>query len=142
MDNKGFKIYKLPVYQNNVPEGEEVISRIFTKKGELAILAVDEINFLAHCDFIKGREPRGNHYHKHKIEYLYICRGKVKVYIKKTHDDSAKIDIFEVDGGTMIYIEPKYSHAIEALEDGYGFEFSPTKYNIVKKDTYYDKIIF
>lgn len=139
--DEGFKIYKLPVYENNIPEGEDFISRIFTKKGELAILAVNEINFLAYCDFIKGREPRGNHYHKHKIEYLYICKGKVKVYIKKA-EDSAQVNIFEVDGGTMIYIEPGYSHAVQTLENGYGFEFSPTKYNIVRKDTYYDKITF
>ncbi len=55
-------------------------------------------------------------------------------------DTSKKVDIFEVNEGNLIFIEPEVSHAVEAVEDGFGIEFSPTKFDLIKDDNYIDII--
>ncbi|WP_238905026.1 hypothetical protein [Clostridium sp. YIM B02506] len=139
MESQGFKIIKLATYNKRLND-EDKYGRIMTEKGELAILPADDINFLAYCDFIKGKEPRGNHYHKEKIEYLYVCKGRLKVYIKKAEDSEAEVQTFEIQGGDIVCIETGYTHAVETIEEGYGIEFSKTKQEIIKQDSFYEKI--
>jgi len=98
------------------------------------------MNYIAMVNFVVGKEPRGNHYHTNKVEYLYICKGKVEVYLKNRMDNSEKVDIVEANEGSLIFIEPEISHAVKAVESGFGIEFSPTKFDLIKDDNHVDII--
>jgi quercetin dioxygenase-like cupin family protein len=135
---KSFTIAELPVYNDSYVGEKEVISRKIGSKGELATLAVTEMNYIALVSFHMGKGPRGNHYHQKKVEYLYICKGKVRVYLKNINDLNAKVETHEVEEGGLVYIEPGISHAVEAIEDSIGIEFSPTKFKLVKDDNFKD----
>lgn len=138
---KGFTITELPIYDENYLGEKDIISRKIISKGELATISISEMNYMAVVNFLVGKEPRGNHYHNKKVEYIYICKGKVKAYFKNRFKENGKIEVVEVKEGSLIFIKPGVSHAIEALEEGFGIEFSPTKFDIVKEDNYKDILI-
>jgi len=140
--SKGYAITELPVYKEDYVGVIETISRRINYKGELATLATTEMNYIALVDFIVGKEARGNHYHNKKVEYIYICKGRVKVYLKNYNCDSQKVEVIEVKEGRLILIEPGISHAVEAVEDGFGIEFSPTKFDLIKDDNFKDIIVY
>jgi len=72
--NRGFMITELPIYNENYIGNKDVISRKINYKGELTTLSTTEMNYIAMINFVVGKEPRGNHYHNNKVEYLYLCK--------------------------------------------------------------------
>ena len=108
MKNKGYEIIKLPLYTDEPQDVRKLISRNINFKGEFTRLSVKEINFIAYVDFKLDKGVRGNHYHKNKDEYLYLCKGAVKGYFKSLYEENAEIEeLF--------------------IEEGHAIEFSPTK---------------
>ena len=138
--NKGFKIVELPVYDGNIAgEEKELISRSINYKGELAVLSVSSSNYIAYVNFTLNGVARGNHYHLKKKEYVYIGRGRVLGSFKKY--DEEDITTVEIKEGSLITIEPLWTHAFKTIEEGFAIEFSPTKYEEMSNDTFKDIIL-
>lgn len=135
MENKGYELSKLPVYTDEPQDIRKLISRNVNFKGEFTRLAVDTINFLAYVDFKLDKGVRGNHYHKNKDEYLYLCKGAVKGYFKSLSEESTEIEEILIEEGTLIHILPNCAHAFETVKEGHAIEFSPTKFEDIIKDT-------
>lgn len=141
MKDNGYEITVLPVYSNNIPPNGEMISRVLKEKGELTRICITPSNYIAYVTFPKGGVPRANHFHEKKHEYIYLIKGKIKVYIRRGGCLSDSINVITLSSGSIIYIKPGWAHAIETIEGGYGIEFSPTNYDIIEKDSIRDYVL-
>lgn len=140
MNQKGFTIKKLLVYDESFNGEKETISRMINHKGELAVLSTQEINFIAYVDYPQNGEPRGNHYHKNKMEYLYLCKGKIKGYFRDYKETKENVEIVDIEAGSLILIYPGCTHKFEVIQEGHAIEFSPTKNELLKDDSIKDFI--
>ncbi len=131
MNEKGFTIKKLPVYDESFNGEKDVIARMINHKGELAVLSTEEINYIAYVEFLENGESRGNHYHNNKMEYLYLCKGKIRGYFRECKD---------IEAGSLIFIYPGCTHKFETIEEGHAIEFSATKFELIKDDSIKDFI--
>jgi dTDP-4-dehydrorhamnose 3,5-epimerase-like enzyme len=107
---KGYKIIKLPEYEKEIPESGSDICRLFKKKGELTFISKDSINYLAYVAFPKGGIPRGNHYHEKKLEFIYLAKGKIKLYVRPANKPEEKPEEVIVEEGSIIRMEPMWAH--------------------------------
>jgi dTDP-4-dehydrorhamnose 3,5-epimerase-like enzyme len=57
---------------------------------------------------------RGNHYHKHTIQFVYILNGKMKCAAKKISEPLVEV---VVESGDLISHEAYEAHNFEAIED-------------------------
>ena len=118
------KIFTLPIFRES--NFEPVAKRLLFQQGELTMLSplcpvIRQLSFLS----IPKNEVRGNHYHKEKIEFLYVLRGKVNVYAKDlSTGGSARLS---VGVGQVINIHPPIAHALQSVDDCDLIEFSPTE---------------
>lgn len=62
----------------------------------------------------KKGSVRGNHYHKHTIQFVYILNGKMKCSAKKINEPLAEVI---VESGDLITHEAYEAHNFEAIED-------------------------
>ncbi len=138
---KGYTILKLPEYENEIPKDGSDICRLFKTKGELTFISKDPINYLAYVTFPKGGIPRGNHYHEKKLEFFYLAKGKIKFYVRPANNTAEEVEEIIVEEGSIIRIEPLWSHAFVAIEEGYAVEYSPMTYEIGAHDHIRDIII-
>lgn len=63
---------------------------------------------------------RGNHYHKHTIQYTYILTGSL-VYYSKPVDSKDPADEFVAKKGDFIISLPNEIHAMKTTDDGCTF---------------------
>ncbi|WBW96066.1 polysaccharide biosynthesis C-terminal domain-containing protein [Oceanirhabdus sp. W0125-5] len=140
MTQKGFTIKKLLVYEESFNGEKESICRMINQKGELAVLSTQEINFIAYVDYPQKGEPRGNHYHKNKMEYLYLCKGKIRGYFRDYKEANNNVETVDIEAGSLILIYPGCTHKFEVIEEGHAIEFSPTKIELLKGDNIKDFI--
>lgn len=140
MNEKGFTIKKLPIYDESFNGEKDVIARMINHKGELAVLSTEEINFIAYVDFLENGESRGNHYHNNKMEYLYLCKGKIRGYFRDCQETNKNAEIVDIEAGSLIFIYPGCTHKFETIEEGHAIEFSATKFELLKDDSIKDFI--
>ena len=78
----------------------------------------DIINHLSFngATIIKSKKGsiRGNHYHKHTIQFVYILNGKMKCAAKKINEPLVEV---VVESGDLISHEAYEAHNFEAIED-------------------------
>jgi quercetin dioxygenase-like cupin family protein len=63
---------------------------------------------------------RGNHYHKHTIQYTYVLTGSM-IYYSKPVDSDQPADEFLAKKGDFIISSPNEIHAMKATPDGCTF---------------------
>ena len=97
--NEGFNIVELPIYDGDSTVEKSAISRFINHKGELAVLSISELNYIAYLNFLLNDSVRGNHCHFKKLEYIYLCRGKILGHFKKYDEDS--IFTVEIKEGSL-----------------------------------------
>lgn len=73
----------------------------------------EPVNYVALLHFNEG-EPRGNHYHKLKTEYLVVLNGRLRCRLHLPEDSS---DVYEVilEPGKIIKILPNCAHVVTAI---------------------------
>jgi dephospho-CoA kinase/dTDP-4-dehydrorhamnose 3,5-epimerase-like enzyme len=141
MKEKGYQVKKLPVYKDRIPENGELISRVIKDRGELTNISISTANHVAYVEFPIDGVPRANHYHEEKQEYLYLIKGKVKLFIRRGGRPEETVEEILIDEGSLVFIEPGWAHAYVTIEEGFAVEFSPTPYEIIRKDKVVDFII-
>ena len=141
MNERGVTVTKLPVYDKNHEGEKDIISRIVKPKGELATISIDAMNYLAYVDFPLDGKPRANHYHEEKVEYLYLIKGKVKLFVRRGGHPEDEVEEYIVEEGSLINMHPGFAHAYVTIEAGFAVEFSPTEYNIIERDKVRDYVV-
>ena len=60
---------------------------------------------------------RGNHYHKHKVEWFSVVKGKAKLVLEDSESKKREELILSEDTPAIVKIPPNISHAIQNIGD-------------------------
>lgn len=81
--------------------------------------------FIAAMEFFPGTGLRGNHYHKERLQYVYVIEGNLEAYFWLPEDPQIKKHI-TVNQNQMMIVKPGLAHAFQTLEKKViSIEFSP-----------------
>ena len=75
--------------------------------------------------YTKKGAVRGNHYHRNAGHYVYVLRGKLKLFAKL----EGKSKSLTLRAGSLVWIPHLVPHAFVALEDSEALEFGPRSYS-------------
>lgn len=93
-----------------------------------------EIKFIAILSFLKDG-PRGNHYHKTKLEFMNILKGKVRCELYMPNKPEIMLEII-LNAGEQIVIKPGCAHIFTALgDDVLAMEFAQLTLDEIVADT-------
>lgn len=71
--------------------------------------------------------PRGNHFHKKDIHWVYVESGKMKYSEKDTNDPNSKVETVILGPGDLVVSKPGIAHAMRAIEDTVFWAFTTEK---------------
>jgi mannose-6-phosphate isomerase-like protein (cupin superfamily) len=109
------------------------IKRLLLEQGELAQFYDGEegMRYIAAIELHPGA-VRGNHYHKSKIEWLYLLQGELVLRVMGVGDGTR--DSLVLMPGELAVIPAGVAHALHTRAPGYAIEFSPIRFD--PADTY------
>lgn len=126
----GGKVRKQSLPLLGVPTGPDApaLKRLNLAQGQLAQLCPSGIGFhyLAWIELKEG-PVRGNHYHHHKQEWLYLIEGEVELVIEDP--GSKERAVVTLLTGDLAVIETGVAHALRTVRSGQGIEFSPASFD-------------
>lgn len=86
-----------------------------------------DVHFIALLEFLHD-EPRGNHYHKRKVEHMVLLRGKLRCNFSLPENPSKTVEVVLIPG-QMVRILPGCVHTYTALEgDAFALEYAAQRY--------------
>jgi hypothetical protein len=125
-------IYSLPILDRSkthigqVNEGR----RLINAAGEMSqFVNGDVVRYIAYIEFLSGddSQPRGNHYHKNKTEYVYVASGKLRaIFLDLETGEEAEC---VVQSGDLIRHDAFLAHAYSALEHTHAIEYTSVEYD-------------
>jgi quercetin dioxygenase-like cupin family protein len=123
----------LPLLEAPAPAWAPLLKRLALPQGELAqIHDGDEgMRYVAVIEFLPG-VVRGNHFHKHKEEWVYLIQGEVRLTVEDTK--SRARESLTLGAGDLVWIGVEIAHAFQANQAGCGIELSPARFD--PQDTY------
>jgi quercetin dioxygenase-like cupin family protein len=100
------------------------LKRLLLPQGELAQVhnSEDPIRYLAVFELREGG-VRGNHYHHHKRESVYLIEGEITLLLQDLA--SGERAAVTVTAGDLVFISPGIAHALRTVHPGRGLEFAP-----------------
>jgi mannose-6-phosphate isomerase-like protein (cupin superfamily) len=105
-----------------------VLKRLLLPQVELALFydGSDPIHYIAFIE-LKAGTQRGNHFHKHKFEWIYVLTGEFLLRAEEveTHERQK----LTVRGGDLINIRPGVAHVLDIHQSGHAIEFSPARFD-------------
>lgn len=101
-----------------------------TERGEIAFLGNDDYAYenVTILEFLPLIPFRGNHYHLHKREALYLIEGELIGYFWDPETPSIRKQE-PLKKGTLIEIQPGLAHAFEPLMRSLLVELSPDPFD-------------
>ncbi len=91
------------------------------EKGRAVYLnSTASVNTVALLEFAPDGAARGNHYHHHKHETLYLFSGSLTLFYWLP--GGSEIRERNLEAGDLVTIEPKLAHAYKALALSIAFE--------------------
>tara|TARA_R110000868_G_scaffold45524_6_gene151108 strand:- start:877 stop:1287 length:411 start_codon:yes stop_codon:yes gene_type:complete len=104
-------------------------------KGDTAYInPVEDVKFTGIIEFVPGTGVRGNHYHKNKLEILYIITGQIKALYWEADNPDEITEIIHTKGD-KITIPPHIGHGFEAIQHTIALEMTTTAFDMA--DTFY-----
>jgi mannose-6-phosphate isomerase-like protein (cupin superfamily) len=116
--------YTLPVFENAPGANLPNLKRLLLPQGELAQIhnSPDPIRYLAAFE-VRAGGVRGNHYHKHKRESVYLISGEFNLVLEEL--ETGERDTLSVVAGDLVFISPGVAHALKTVHPGLALEFAP-----------------
>jgi uncharacterized RmlC-like cupin family protein len=110
-----------------------LLKRLFLPQGELAQFydGSEPIHYLAFIE-LKAGTQRGNHFHKQKLEWIYLISGEF--LLRAEHLETHERQSLTVRAGDLIKIRTGIAHVLEVQQSGHAIEFSPARFD--PGDTY------
>ena len=119
------------------PSGPDAptLKRLVLPQGELAQFYDDDagIKYMAVIELRPG-QPRGNHYHKIKREFIYVLDGKMELIVENIGNQQRASILLE--SGDLAVIETLIAHVLRPLEVGRAIEFSPARFDVADIQRY------
>jgi uncharacterized RmlC-like cupin family protein len=126
----GGKVQMLSLPKMSVPVAPDApaMKRLMLTQGELAQFydGAEGIRYLAWIDLIPG-QPRGNHYHRAKQEYVYLLAGECDLVVATLEGDAR--ETIRLHTGDLAFIAPLVVHVLKPVSPGHAVEFSPQKFD-------------
>ena len=128
----------LPVFHGSPPPEATAPKRLLLAQGELANF-YDHPQGIRYLAFLELRPGgiRGNHFHRKKLEHLYLISGRLLLGAKENVD--GELISIPMEAGDLVTIEPGICHAFEPREVGQAIEFSPRTFD--SADIYKTRIL-
>jgi quercetin dioxygenase-like cupin family protein len=120
--------WPLPLITSRPGPEAPALKRLLLPQGELAqIHDSDEgIRYLVVLETRAG-SVRGNHYHKVKVEWIYVTQGKLLVRLQDIQtNERASVPL---QTGDMLLIQTGIAHMLQTIEPGQAIEFSKTRFD-------------
>ena len=123
----------LAAFHGRPPGDAPSLKRLFLPQGELAQVYDDSegIRYLACIELCKGA-VRGNHYHEHKQESIYVIAGEILLAVEDIATKERAS--FSLVSGDLALIPVRIAHGFRTVLPGQGIEWSPTRFDA--KDIY------
>lgn len=94
-----------------------------------SISPTQPINYIAILHYITN-EPRANHYHNHKLEYIVVLDGKLKANFYLPGNNAEQIEKVLLPGD-IVEIKPGCVHIFTAIDnEASALEMSPQKLDL------------
>lgn len=118
--------WSLPVVEG--ASGAFEPKRLMLPQGELArIYDADEgIRYIA-CLELRAGTVRGNHYHLHKEEWVYVLQGELALLLQDRATQERESVPIRV--GDLAFIPAGVAHAMRAVQPGHAVEFSSSRFD-------------
>lgn len=120
--------WSLPIISGRSGPDAPLLKRLMLPQGELAQVhdADEGVHYMAVIETRAGG-LRGNHYHKVKIERIYVLQGRVQVRVEdiQTH---ARASV-SLQPGDLLLIQTDIAHQLRTVEPGQAIEFSQTRFD-------------
>ena len=120
--------WPLPLISGRPGPDAPALKRLLLPQGELAqIHDSDEgFRYLAVLETRAG-SVRGNHYHKVKVEWVYVTQGRLLVLVQDIQtNERASVPL---QTGDLLLIQTGVAHVLQPIEPGQAIEFSETRFN-------------
>lgn len=112
------------------PSGPEtpVLKRLALPQGELAQFYDGKagIRYIAFIELLAGN-PRGNHYHKQKEEWIYLLRGALSLILEDVA--SKERSTTSLMAGDLVKISTGVAHTLKIIQPGAAIEFSTARFD-------------
>lgn len=124
----------LPVLTGPSGPDAPALKRLLLPQGELAQVhdADEGMRYLAFIE-LKPGTVRGNHFHRHKKEFIYIIKGTIDLVVEDIDTDTGAagrvIVTIRLEAGDLAVIEAGVAHALRVVEPGHAIEFSPSRFD-------------
>lgn len=91
----------------------------------------------------KHNAIRGNHYHKRKIEWFSVVKGKGKMIFEDNKSKKREEIILDGENPSIIKVNPHISHALQNItdEDMYLIVIANEVFNPNDADTFFKELI-
>ena len=131
------RVIKISLPQIPPPSGPDapLLKRLMLPQGELAqFYDGDEgILYMAMIELHPG-QPRGNHYHKVKVEYIYVLEGKTELVVQDIENQAH--EKMTLEAGDLAVVQPGIAHVLRPLVKGRAIEFSPSRFDVADIQRY------
>lgn len=121
------RIRNLPeILSPPIPEGG---ARLTSNAGVMVqVTNGPEFRLLLHLEFLPDpQSPRGNHFHNHKTETLYVVSGLLRATYTDLDADQTATVILEP--GDLVTVAPRCAHSYVALEHSFALEMTDSRYD-------------
>lgn len=122
------KVRKLSLPLVDGPVGPFGCKRLRLPQGELArVYDADEgMRFIAYIELRPGA-VRGNHYHRHKAEWVYIIQGELELLLLDPATGAR--ETVPLRTGDLAFIPTGIAHAMRTVHAGHAVEFSTARFD-------------
>ena len=122
------KKVSLPVFSSPPGTDAPLLKRLLLPNGELAQFAdgAEPLRYVAAVELRPGG-IRGNHYHLHKHESLYLFSGALTLFVGDP--GSGARGRLDMSAGDLAIIPPGIAHALQVLQPGIAIEFAPQPFD-------------
>jgi dTDP-4-dehydrorhamnose 3,5-epimerase-like enzyme len=120
--------WSLPLISGRPGPEAPALKRLLLPQGELAQThdSDEGFRYLAVLETREG-SVRGNHYHKVKVEWVYVSQGELLVRLQDIQtNERASVPLRT---GDMLCIQTGVAHLFQTIEPGQAIEFSTTRFN-------------
>ena len=124
-------------------KGFHKVGHVLSPKGAATYLNVHPANrFVGLIEFVPGTGIRGNHFHKYKVETMYVLYGVIEAGFWLP-DFPEKKQVLLLGDGDLFTIPPGVVHAFEAKQPSLMVETSPQEFDpsdVIYFDKYQDLV--
>jgi mannose-6-phosphate isomerase-like protein (cupin superfamily) len=134
----GFSVASLLDAHEQVPAADSVLLQQWLEKRVGSGQLRGPIRYIAPVHFRDKGMVISGHFHEEKAEFLLLLRGTMRGYFRRALMPEEDVHKVEIEAGSLVYIDPGWTHEYEAFDGGSAVEFSTTARDVAATDAIED----